>query len=119
MNNSFTKQESAMQPPDVVDKSPRETQRTNILEAARHVFARKGKAATMTDIAQAAGVSQGLAYRYFAGKEQIYRELMAHAVQQTNLATTPPAPESPATPGQRLTLLITQVVEYRRDHLEV
>src|SRR6266487_1667787 len=76
MNHSFTQQERVMQRPDVMDKRPRETQRANILEAARRVFARKGKAATMADVAEAAGVSQGLAYRYFASKEQIYRELL-------------------------------------------
>ncbi len=108
-----------MQQPDVGDTSPRETQRANILEAARRVFARKGKAATMADVAQAAGVSQGLAYRYFAGKEQIYRELVEQAVQQAGLATAPPPAESSATPGRRLALLITRLVEYRRDHLEV
>jgi AcrR family transcriptional regulator len=118
MNRSFIKQESAMQR-DVADNSRHETQRNNILEAARRVFARKGKAATMADVAQAAGVSQGLAYRYFAGKEQIYRELVAQAVQQAGLATTPPPDESSATPGRRLARLITQLVEYRRDHLEI
>src|SRR5689334_11585575 len=118
MNYSFTKQESAMHQ-DVADQSPRETQRTHILEAARQVFARKGKAATMADVAQAAGVSQGLAYRYFAGKEQIYRELLEQAVKETNVATAPPPAESAATPGQRLALLITGLVEYRRDHLEI
>jgi AcrR family transcriptional regulator len=119
MNYSFIKQERVMQPPDVVDKSPHETQRTHILEAARRVFARKGKAATMADVAQAAGISQGLAYRYFAGKEQIYRELLEQAVTQASLATTPPPLDSSVTAGQRLALLITQLVEYRRDHLEI
>ncbi len=103
-----------MQRKDAVDQHSRETQRANILEAARRVFARKGKAATMADVAEAAGVSQGLAYRYFVSKEQIYREL----VEQAALATAQPMHESSATPGQRLALLITQLVEYRRDHLE-
>lgn len=105
--------------PDVVDMSPRETQRAHILEAARRVFARKGKAATMADVAQTAGVSQGLAYRYFAGKEQIYRELLEQAVKETSFATAPPPAAHSATPGQRLALLITGLVEYRRDHLEI
>ncbi len=60
---------------DAVEQRPHETQRANILEGARRVFARKGKAATMADVAEAAGVSQGLAYRYFASKQEIYREL--------------------------------------------
>jgi AcrR family transcriptional regulator len=97
----------------------REAQRANILEGARQAFARKGKAATMADVAAAAGVSQGLAYRYFASKEDIYRELIAQAVEQAGLANTLPAPESAASAGERLALLITQLVEFRRDHLEI
>ena len=108
-----------MQRIDAVDQPPRETQRANILQAARRVFARKGKAATMADVAQAAGVSQGLAYRYFASKEQIYRELVKQALEQASLAISQPVQEPSATPGQRLALLITRLVEYRRDHLEV
>jgi AcrR family transcriptional regulator len=107
-----------MQHKDAVDQYSRETQRANILEGARRVFARKGKAATMADVAGAAGVSQGLAYRYFSSKEEIYRELVEQALEQAALATAQPM-DSSATPGQRLTLLITQLVEYRRDHLEL
>ena len=108
-----------MQRTDAMDQRPRETQRANILEGARRVFARKGKAATMADVAEAAGVSQGLAYRYFASKEEIYRELVEQAVEQADLATAQPMHESSATPGERLALLIRSLVEYRRDHLEI
>jgi AcrR family transcriptional regulator len=101
------------------ETGPREAQRANILEGARRVFARKGKAATMADVAEAAGVSQGLAYRYFAGKEQIYRELVQQAVEQVGFEIVEPTGQYSATPGQRLSLLITRLVEYRRDHLEV
>src|SRR4051794_39772246 len=119
MNGSFIQKGSVMQRIDAVDQRPRETQRANILEGARRVFARKGKAATMADVAQAAGVSQGLAYRYFASKEEIYRELVGQAVEQAGLMAAQPLQEPSATPGQRLALLITRLVEYRRDHLEV
>jgi AcrR family transcriptional regulator len=108
-----------MQPADAVEQRSRETQRANILEGARRVFARKGKAATMADVAEAAGVSQGLAYRYFASKQEIYRELVEQALEQASLATSPPVQELSATPGQRLALLITRLVEHRRDHLEL
>lgn len=107
-----------MQSTDAVKPRSRETQRANILEGARRVFARKGKAATMADVAEAAGVSQGLAYRYFASKEEIYRELVEQAVQ-ASLVTSQPAEVSSATPGERLARLITRMVEYRRDHPEV
>src|SRR6266545_3195956 len=119
MNGSFIQKGSVMQRIDAVDQRPRETQRANILEGAKRVFARKGKAATMADVAQAAGVSQGLAYRYFASKEQIYRELVEQALEQEGLVTAQLMYENSATPGQRLTLLITRLVEYRRDHLEI
>jgi AcrR family transcriptional regulator len=95
----------------------REAQRANILQGAKRAIARKGRAATMADVAEAAGVSQGLAYRYFPSKEDIYRELIEQALEQTNLATA--QPESSSTPGERLTLLIRRLVEYRREHLEI
>jgi AcrR family transcriptional regulator len=96
-----------------------ELQRANILEGARRAFARKGQAATMSDVARAAGVSQGLAYRYFASKEQIFRELVKQALEQAARATMQPLEERPAMPGERLAQLITRLLEHRRDHLEV
>lgn len=95
-----------------------EVQRAAILAGARLAFARKGATTTMADVATAAGVSQGLAYRYFANKEEIYRALLSQAVAQAEQATTS-EPEPPTTPGQRLHWLITRIVEYRRDHLEL
>jgi len=50
----------------------RDAQRARILEAAKEVFARKGWNTTITDIASAAKVSQGLIYHYFANKETIF-----------------------------------------------
>jgi hypothetical protein len=40
-------------------------------------------------------------------------------VKETSFATAPPPAAHSATPGQRLALLITGLVEYRRDHLEI
>jgi AcrR family transcriptional regulator len=101
------------------EQRSQDAQRITILEGAKRAFARKGQAATMADVAQAAGVSQGLAYRYFASKEQLVRALVEHALQEAALATSPLAPEGPLTPAERLTQLITRLVEYRRDHLEL
>jgi AcrR family transcriptional regulator len=89
-----------------------------------HAIARNGpmpvyRTATMADVAQAASVSQGLAYRYFASKDEIYRELVEQALEQAALVIAQPMHESSATPGQHLALLITRLVEYRRDHLEI
>jgi AcrR family transcriptional regulator len=73
----------------------------------------------MADVAAAAGVSQGLAYRYFASKDDLYRELIEQALEQVGRVTGQTPREPSATPGQHLALLITHLVDYRRDHLEV
>jgi TetR/AcrR family fatty acid metabolism transcriptional regulator len=49
-----------------------EDRRTRIVDAAVHVFARKGyHAARVGDIAAEAGVAHGLLYHYFASKEEL------------------------------------------------
>lgn len=49
------------------------TRPEQLLEAARHVFAERGfAAATMQDVADAAGVAKGTVYLYFASKEELY-----------------------------------------------
>jgi TetR/AcrR family transcriptional regulator, fatty acid metabolism regulator protein len=49
-----------------------EDRRTRIVEAAVHVFARKGyHAARVGDIAAEAGVAHGLLYHYFSSKEEL------------------------------------------------
>jgi AcrR family transcriptional regulator len=92
----------------------RDEQRARILDAARTVFARRGMAATMADVAAAAGVSQGLAYRYFAGKDELFRALVVDAMR----ADIPQIDDS-GTPGARLQHLLTRLLEARRDHPEM
>ena len=91
----------------------REEQRTHILEAAKRVFARKGLAATMDDIAAEASVSHGLAYRYFASKEAILAILAEHAFQ-ANPLTFQHTLEMTRTPGERLNRLVSGLIESRR-----
>jgi AcrR family transcriptional regulator len=48
------------------------------------VFARQGLAATkIADIAAAGEISQGLIYRYFTSKEEIYAAVLERAMQST------------------------------------
>ena len=55
----------------------RERARREILLAAASVFARKGyDATTLADLAQATGYAAPSLYRYFEGKEQIFRSLL-------------------------------------------
>lgn len=95
----------------------RETQRAKILAGAREAFARQGMATTMADVAKAAGVSQGLAYRYFTSKEEIVRELVEQAIH-AGPAALQPFLTGPATPGERLSRLVTSLVESRREQPE-
>ncbi|MBC8067018.1 MAG: TetR/AcrR family transcriptional regulator [Deltaproteobacteria bacterium] len=50
--------------------------RERLLAAAAEVVARKGSAASVRDIAEAAGFSQGALYANFAGKDEILVELL-------------------------------------------
>lgn len=93
-------------------KRIREEQRTKILEAARRIFARKGLMATVDDVAEEAGVSHGLAYRYFANKEAIFSALVLQALQAPS-ASLERIFEMPGTPGERLTSLVSGFVESR------
>jgi len=54
-----------------------EVRRERLLEAAASVFAERGyEAARIEQIAEAADVSAGLLYRHFAGKRELYAELV-------------------------------------------
>jgi AcrR family transcriptional regulator len=56
----------------------REERRIQILEKASKVFAYKGLSDTkIADIAAEAGVSQGLLYRYYASKEEVFAAAVA------------------------------------------
>ncbi|HEU5377244.1 MAG TPA: TetR family transcriptional regulator [Ktedonobacteraceae bacterium] len=97
----------------------REAQHAKILESARRVFARKGMAATITDIASEAHISLGLAYRYWASKEALFSELVKHIVPD-NSAELQKLMKMPGTPGERLAALVSNIVGARgqREALE-
>lgn len=60
---------------------------SEILEAARGVFARKGFGATVDEIAEAAGLAKGTLYLYFQSKREIYlaalRQSFAGLIEET------------------------------------
>lgn len=69
-----------------------------ILSAAAPVFARLGRdGATTKEIAKAAGVSEALLYRHFAGKEALYAELEAHCVAANAVGSRLLAEATPST----------------------
>ena len=93
----------------------RDDRRQQILRAAAHVFARKGLAATtIADIAQAAGVSHGLAYHYFDSKEDIFAQLIRRAMDGTERLLLE-ARSREGTVTSRLHWLIEQMIEGASD----
>jgi AcrR family transcriptional regulator len=87
-----------------------------ILEAARRVFARKGLGATVADIADEAGVSQGLAYRYFPSKEAIFHTLLRQMLQPGEVDRL--YEDSEMTPRERLERFVSGTIRLRREHPE-
>lgn len=78
-------------------KTPTKSQQTreHILETALKLFAEKGYAeTTMRDIAGAADCSLGLAYRYFARKEEFILALYERLTDELEeeVSRLPPAP---------------------------
>lgn len=102
---------------EVANERLRQEARARILAGARAAFARKGLAATMTDVATAAGVSQGLPYRYFGDKDELIRALLTEAVGHAE--GEPAQPAVPGSAASRLHALITGLVEARRAQPEM
>lgn len=64
-----------------ISKAP-EVRRQELLDTAMELFAQKGYEETsMGDIARAAGVAQGLCYRYFDSKQKLFQEAMEQYVR--------------------------------------
>jgi AcrR family transcriptional regulator len=91
----------------------RDEAREKILEAAKKVFARRGPAATMADVATEAGISQGLAYRYFTSKESILATLVKKSLE-TGGGLPGRLKAIRGSPGERLYAQISYILEARR-----
>ncbi|WP_175511445.1 TetR/AcrR family transcriptional regulator [Alicyclobacillus macrosporangiidus] len=93
-----------------VNQQIRDERKEQILAAAAKVFARNGFVGTrVDDIASAAGVSKGLIYHYFGGKEEIFNTLVDRAVRGT-IHLYQHAFGLPGSAAERLRWLIEQVV---------
>lgn len=118
MNRSFIQEPERQLPrKKEANQELREETKRKILDAARAVFARKGPAATMSEVANEAGISQGLAYRYFPGKEAILTTLVKQMAQSGGGAASRIQGIS-GSPRERLHLLVSSVLEARREQPE-
>lgn len=96
----------------------REDRCMQILEAALKIFARKGLTDTrIADIAAATGMSQGLIYRYYASKEEVFATLVEGVLQLTlQLARQAAALPGPAL--DKLRWLTAQLLPYQYEQPE-
>jgi len=92
----------------------RQDQRENILKAAQAVFAKRGSSATMAEIAEEAGISQGLAYRYFASKEELFSILVKRSMQAAD-DYDQIIRKLPGTPEEKIRAIIERLLELRRE----
>ena len=72
-----------------------EVNRERLVQAAEAVFAEHGPAATLEDVASAAGVGVATLYRRFANKDELVREVLtgffSHLIEVAALAEQEPA----------------------------
>lgn len=88
----------------------RDERKEQVLQAAAGVFARKGLAdAKIVDIAAAAGISHGLAYRYFSSKEEVFAELVGRSLNGVTRLTEKVL-EQPGTPWDKLRWITEQTL---------
>jgi AcrR family transcriptional regulator len=93
-----------------------EVRRERLLQAAASVFAERGyEAARIEQVAEAADVSPGLLYRHFAGKKELYSELVQRA--DTELLEHLAAAAAPGPPSQsRLEHGVDSVLAFIEQH---
>ncbi len=88
----------------------RDERRKQILSSALKLFALKGLGATkITDIARESGISQGLLYHYFRSKEDIFVELIRHALEGMNAAART-LEQLPLAPTEKIGKAITELL---------
>jgi AcrR family transcriptional regulator len=91
---------------------------TQILAAARQVFAEKGyREATMDQIAEVAGVAKGTLYSYFPSKREVYVAELSHGAGELLELTRTALASSGDTREKILTFIRTRL-EYLDSHLE-
>lgn len=88
----------------------RDERRKQILSSALKLFALKGLGATkIMDIVNDSGISQGLIYHYFRSKEEIFVELVRHALEGMNAAARG-LEGLPLNPTEKISKAITELL---------
>ncbi|MBE7553294.1 MAG: TetR/AcrR family transcriptional regulator [Anaerolineales bacterium] len=99
-----------------LNQKTKDERRGQILSKALMLFATKGLAATkITDIASAAGMSQGLLYHYYRSKEDIFVELIRSAFERMNTASLE-LEKLPLPPQEKIRLAIETLLQGLNDN---
>lgn len=88
--------------------------RQALLDAAERLFAARGLAVTLDDIAAAAGVNVATAYRHFANKHELAEAFLRQSVERTIAIAERAAALSD--PGAGITYFLEQVLEVMGDN---
>ena len=100
--------------PELNDRMRAES-RARILEHALELFSQQGfERTTVKQLAQAAGMSPGLVYHYFRGKDDVLRAIFQESVQQVQAAFA--QAESVQDPAERIERLVRASLGGVREH---
>jgi TetR/AcrR family transcriptional regulator, cholesterol catabolism regulator len=101
----------------VPDEHWRTARRERMLDAAAVVFAERGfEAASMEDIAHAAGMTKPTFYRYFSGKEALFEAVFVNALDLL-VAAIDRASACNSGAAARLEAMIRAIIPTFREHL--
>ncbi len=90
-----------------------------IIDAALELFANNGyKATSISQIAKAAGVSKGLMYNYFDGKQALLRKIIKNAIEEGK-ALFDHAINDFDNPEEELEHLVLDSIQYVKDNLHL
>ncbi len=116
--NVYSLEKKRMPRTEEANQQIRDERKAQILEVSLKLFARKGLTDTrIADIAAATGMSQGLIYRYFASKEEVFAALV-EAVFAITLELVQQAQLQPGTALDKMEWLTLQLLPYQYQHPE-
>jgi AcrR family transcriptional regulator len=100
----------------------KEFRTAELMEAARRVFAEKGfHAATVEDIAAAAGVAKGTVYLYYKSKQEVYWGALEHGITElyNEIQTQMAAEETPEKKVRAFIEIKIRYFETNRDFFRI
>lgn len=99
-----------------VSQQMRAESRAALISSARHLFAENGFfQCKVSDIARAAGMSQGNVYWYFSSKEELLKAVLAESFESLGILLEE-AVTLPMTGLEKIDHLLNQYIDFSREH---